>query len=392
MLALPAAARHLGWFAIVCLVAFGVPYLGVSVLALHRDFFYLVHLIVTIGLVASYVRVEHVDAAELFRRRSGASLGIGAILAAFLVLNVLRSEPATEHPGGAYFTFELLWRGVAYGLVDTLLLTIFPCLIAYELMQGQLAGLRGRLRFTALTLPLVLVITATYHWGYPQYREDGLSRPEIGNVLISIPALATTNPVGSLVAHVAARRRRDPRIPVADLQPASRLEEIASYRSVASMLQFLHEGRDRGDVGGGKRYGAAGLREDEIEMIDVVGHGPHLAEHPALMADDCEAVVDISRGNVEDNGRARRQPGRQDEAVLPRDDAIVLRRAERLGAGVRERRNRQQERGDRSNQGEREPILPQRVTRRTHRRLRQPIAQLIGAKKDDRGDCDGSHE
>ena len=39
--------------------------------------------------------------------------------------------------------------------------------------------------------------------GYPQYREDGLSRPETGNVLISIPTFATANPVGSVVAHVS---------------------------------------------------------------------------------------------------------------------------------------------------------------------------------------------
>jgi len=52
-------------------------------------------------------------------------------------------------------------------------------------------------------LPLVIIITATYHLGYPQYRQDGLSRPETGNVLISIPTFATANPAGSVVAHVS---------------------------------------------------------------------------------------------------------------------------------------------------------------------------------------------
>jgi hypothetical protein len=61
----------------------------------------------------------------------------------------------------------------------------------------------GKVRFTALMLPLVLIVTATYHWGYPQYRRAGLSRPETGNVLISIPTFATVNPAGSFVAHVS---------------------------------------------------------------------------------------------------------------------------------------------------------------------------------------------
>ena len=50
---------------------------------------------------------------------------------------------------------------------------------------------------------LVIIVTATYHLGYPQYRQDGISRPETGNVLISIPTFATANPVGSIVAHVS---------------------------------------------------------------------------------------------------------------------------------------------------------------------------------------------
>ena len=47
------------------------------------------------------------------------------------------------------------------------------------------------------------MITATYHWGYPQYRQDGLSRPETGQRLISVPTFATANPAGSVVAHVS---------------------------------------------------------------------------------------------------------------------------------------------------------------------------------------------
>ena len=65
--AIPGVVRHLAWFAVVCVVAFLVPYLGVSVLDLQHDLFYLVYFAVTIALVATYVRVEQVDVAEIFR-------------------------------------------------------------------------------------------------------------------------------------------------------------------------------------------------------------------------------------------------------------------------------------------------------------------------------------
>ena len=189
--AVPQAVRHLVWFAVVCAVAFLVPYLGVSVLALPHDLFYLVYFAITIALIAGYVRLEHVAVAELFRARARWILGIGVVLAGFLVFNVVNSEDATARPHGAYFVFELLWRGVGYGLVDTLLLTVFPCLVAYTLLHGNVDGLTGKLRLTALALPLVMIVTATYHLGYPQFRQDGVSKPETGNVLISIPTFAT---------------------------------------------------------------------------------------------------------------------------------------------------------------------------------------------------------
>src|SRR5580765_5262351 len=82
--AVPQAVRQLVWFALVCTVAFFVPYLGISVLAMQHDVFYLAYFAVTLALLAGYVRVEHVDIAEVLRRRWQWSLGIGVVLAAFL--------------------------------------------------------------------------------------------------------------------------------------------------------------------------------------------------------------------------------------------------------------------------------------------------------------------
>ena len=201
--ALSQTVRQLAWFAVVCVVAFLVPYLGVSVAGLQHDVFYLVYFAIALALIGSYVLVEQVAVAEVFRNRWRWSLGIGVAMAAFLVFNVFNTSDATARPHGLYFAFELLWRGLGYGLIDTLLLTAFPCLVAYTLLHGKVGGFTGKLRFTALALALVMIVTATYHLGYPQYRHDGLSRPETGNVLISIPTFATANPVGSFVAHAS---------------------------------------------------------------------------------------------------------------------------------------------------------------------------------------------
>ncbi|MGZ4403841.1 MAG: hypothetical protein ACXVRI_13485, partial [Gaiellaceae bacterium] len=191
--AIPHAARDATWFVFGSVVAFAVPYLGVSVFDLQHDVYYLFYFAATLALLATYARVEQIDIAEVFRRRWLWSIGIGVVLAVFLVFNVFHGSDATPRPHGSYFFFELLWRGVGYGVIDALLLTAFPGLVAYRILHGRIAGITGRLRYTALALPLIIIITATYHWGYPQIRQDGLSRLETGNTLISIPMLATAN-------------------------------------------------------------------------------------------------------------------------------------------------------------------------------------------------------
>lgn len=49
----------------------------------------------------------------------------------------------------------------------------------------------------------MVTITAVYHLGYEQYREDGVGAPETGNTIISMPMLLTANPLGSVAAHAS---------------------------------------------------------------------------------------------------------------------------------------------------------------------------------------------
>lgn len=200
--AFPNWLRSSVWFVGVAAVAFLIPFVGVSVLDLQHDVFYLMYFATTSALLVAYVRTERVDIQRVVRHAWPWSLGLGIVIGVAQVYNVL-GEDATDRPTGGYFVFELLWRGVTYGVVDALLLSAFPGLIAYSILRGRVGGFRGKLRFTALALPLILVITATYHLGYPQYREDGVAMPEVGNTMISVPMLATANPIGAVVAHAS---------------------------------------------------------------------------------------------------------------------------------------------------------------------------------------------
>lgn len=197
------AVRQGAWFVFGSAVAFAIPYVGVSQLQLQHDVYYGAYFVATLAMLTAYVRAEQIDVRLLFTRHWLPSLIVGIPVAAFVVWNVFRTDDATSRPHGAYFVFELLWRGVGYGTIDALLLTVFPCVVAYTMLHGRVTTVFRRARYIAIAVPMILVITATYHLGYPQYRQDGVAKPEVGNTLISIPMLATVNPVGSIAAHVS---------------------------------------------------------------------------------------------------------------------------------------------------------------------------------------------
>jgi hypothetical protein len=142
--------------------------------------------------------------AEQLRVRWRLSVVIGLASAAFVVWSVLARIDSTPHPTGLYFAFEILWRGAVYGVVDALLLSAFPGVVAFNLLGRDVAGIGRRALYGGFTFALVFIITLTYHAGYEGLRnQEGLTGPEIGNTVISIPVIASANPVGSVIAHTS---------------------------------------------------------------------------------------------------------------------------------------------------------------------------------------------
>lgn len=194
--------QQLIWFVGGAVGAFFVPLVASSALDLHHDLYLLFYFGFVGALLVRYMRASEIRVGEVVRRHWHWSLLVGLILLVPVIRNVL-SEDSTPRPDGAYFVFELIWRGAIYGAFDALLLTVFPCLVVFTALRRDLGTIARKLGYAAGSLGLILVITATYHLGYEQYREDGVSQPEIGNVIFSVPMLVTANPVGSVLDHSA---------------------------------------------------------------------------------------------------------------------------------------------------------------------------------------------
>jgi hypothetical protein len=90
---------------------------------------------------------------------------------------------------------------VVYGTVDALTLFVFPAAAAYLLMRGNRRTRARKAGFAGLALLLSMLVTATYHLGYPEYRGELMRYPQIGAVVANVPTALTGNPVGAVVAH-----------------------------------------------------------------------------------------------------------------------------------------------------------------------------------------------
>ena len=137
----------MAWFVGVSAMAFVIPLVFSSWLEWHHDVDYLVYFTFVAAVVGTYVRVSEINVREVITANWKLSIAVGIASAAFVTWSVLGRIQSTLHPSGAYFVFEIGWRGILYGFVDALLLSAFPGLIARELMQRNLAGTRRRISY-----------------------------------------------------------------------------------------------------------------------------------------------------------------------------------------------------------------------------------------------------
>jgi hypothetical protein len=95
-------------------------------------------------------------------------------------------------------------RASAHGAADGLLLSAFPILLVFAALKDS--GLRqrigGLIAIGATAMVASLAMTAVYHAGYSDFRGSKLRKPVAGDLVWSVPTLATLNPVGAPIAHV----------------------------------------------------------------------------------------------------------------------------------------------------------------------------------------------
>ena len=196
---------HLGAWGWV--LAAGVTGLTTSVVAAGllgwgRDRFVAVHAAAVLGLGLLYVRWSGMSPQGQLRRRWKSGLAGGLVIGGLLAGRVLAAPgaPAPEDPALAA---HLVWLGVVYGSADAVLLSLLPVLTIYGSAPADRMRRGGyRLRAGGRALLASLLVTATYHLGFPEFRGRTLVQPLIGNGVMTVGYLLTGNPLTPTLAHI----------------------------------------------------------------------------------------------------------------------------------------------------------------------------------------------
>jgi hypothetical protein len=191
------------WLAAGALLFFAVPFVGPDLAGLQPDLYYLIYISVAAGWFTAFVATYRTRLRGLWSLNLWWSLTVGA-LAGIGVAAIVFSSAATGHPDRWRWWFEIGWRGVVYGAADALILFVFPAAVAYLLMHGDRRGLPRKFGYAGLVLALSLLMSTSYHLGYPEYRDADLRSPLIGTVMADSAAVLTGNPVGAFLTHDAA--------------------------------------------------------------------------------------------------------------------------------------------------------------------------------------------
>jgi hypothetical protein len=195
---------HAGWIVAAGLLGFTTSVVFARLLRLPRNLYLLPYIGISSLFLYAYVSWSGLSVVDLIRHQWIWGLAGALLLGAFTVKNVL-SQPLSPRARGLTLAFEILWSGVIYGLVDALLLSVFPVLATWQAFSALswTANVPGKILAGAVGLLASLFVTVAYHLGYPEYRGAGLVGPVIGNTTMTLGYLLTNNPLAAVLSHIA---------------------------------------------------------------------------------------------------------------------------------------------------------------------------------------------
>jgi len=191
------------WILAASLIGFSIAAVFAGWLRLERNVYLIFYVPVAGAFFAAFVVSNAISPGEALTHNWYWGLTGAVIASGFVIKNVLSQPPSPRHTGLALWS-DILWPGFAYGLIDSLLLSVLP-VMAVQLVfadSGLNSGILGKIGFILLAFLASIFVTVIYHLGYPEFRGKKVIWPVIGNGVLSLAFLLTMNPLAAILPHI----------------------------------------------------------------------------------------------------------------------------------------------------------------------------------------------
>jgi hypothetical protein len=194
--------KHLLWIPPNAVLVFCLPYLLVKLLGLSNDAYYIWLYIVSIAFVALYARLS--------KFHWGASLksgwALGTILGVFIGLAFLSlasmSRPAIESSFFSAAILPILWRGLLYGLVSAVLISVFPFIVVWRSLSGTNPGAIRKFGVTLVAIISIALMSSLYNLGLSDLKKSNLTNQIGKSMIASIPTIISGSPLAAPISNV----------------------------------------------------------------------------------------------------------------------------------------------------------------------------------------------
>jgi hypothetical protein len=191
------------WIIIASILGFGISAIFSAWRNLHRRTFLIPYIILASTFLYGFIRLNTIDLEALIEQNLLLGIAVGVIVGGFLIISV-RSQPYTQQSTGGKLLLDLIWSGLAYGIIDALLLNVMPVLavLGGSSQFGWEFSWLDRIGVAVIALFASLLVTLAYHLGYKEFRNRSIGLVLVGNAIITLAYLVSGNPLGAVISHV----------------------------------------------------------------------------------------------------------------------------------------------------------------------------------------------
>lgn len=185
-------------------LGFAVSAVFAGLLRMPRPSYLLVYLPVSAVFIVIFFLIAGISPGEAISHNWLWGLVAVVICGAIVIRNVT-AQPSSPRRSGAGLIIDILWPGLAYGVIDGMLLSVVPALAVLEAASGTswATGLGGDIAARTVALAASCFVAAAYHLGYPEFRGRRVLWPVFGNGVMSLAYLVTLNPLAAVLPHAA---------------------------------------------------------------------------------------------------------------------------------------------------------------------------------------------